>query len=599
MLRVFIQFCVLSALIMAHVPMTRANVLSNGDFTGSLSGWTEEGTVFNTGNQAVFSDSVASPTGLFQSVAVGAEFAGFQISFDVLTGGLSPTVSPGFLPDSFFATVYLGTSVFGPSLSGAAFDESVALFDQDRDGFFGVAAGATFGASPKGSQWTRYTLTMATAGLFAGAGFLTVAFQFFDLNGVVSDSTAAVDNVDVRVISAPLRWRLPGDGVWDTGVTANWRLLSGGIDRVFESGVQAVFDGEGGVITVDGAGLQPGAWTVAGGGYVFRGGAVGGLTGLNKSGSGWLMIESANTYSGGTVIMGDGVGASGLDCFCSGGVLETLFCGTAGSVVDPGAALWVMNEAGSATGSGPVQVNAGGMLGGVGVIEGAVTAFGSSGGKARVVPGSMAAPISREVLSLGGGLNVGAEAEVVFRLGEQGVTGLVVTGEVQVQAGAKVRVVLEGTFVPQPGAVFGLIDVVGGGISLADPAALDLPAGIDWDSSDFSSLGVLRVRGAALALEIKQQPVPLTVRPGETATFAVSAVGTGPLMYRWQKDGVNIPGEVGATLTLSAAAASDEGDYHCVVFNGAESVTSDVGALLVRGFSENHRCLGGCAGGAG
>ncbi len=508
-----------------------AGILTNSEFTGSLDGWTLEGTVFNTGDQAVFSDAVAGPVGLFQSAAVGAEFAGFQISFDVLTGGLSPTVSPGFLADSFFATVYLGSDAFGPTLAGGVFDEAVGLFDVDADGFFNVAAGAIFGGSPKGAEWTRYTLTYAMEPLFDTGGFLTLAFQFFDLNGIGSDSTVVVDNVEVTVLSAPLRWVLPGNGVWDTGATANWRLLGSEVDVVFTAGAAAVFDGAGGVVTIEAAGVLPGGVTVMTGGYTFAGGEIGGAGGLVKSGAGLLVLESANSYGGGTVVTGDGSGASGLDCFCAGGVLEKLFCGGA-AAADAGSALWVMNAAGSATGSGPVSVGAGGMLGGAGTVAGAVTVAGGEGGKARLVPGLIGPPGGGAALNLPGSLTLGAGSEVVFRLGHDGSTMLVAGQVALVDAGARFRVVLEDGFIPQPGAEFDVFDwqdgPAGGDLDWADN--LILPPGIHWDSDAFSSDGVLKVRAA-----------PLT--PGIVGTF------TGPV----GRDAA-INGGLGGTVLVKVTA---------------------------------------------
>jgi autotransporter-associated beta strand protein len=553
--------------------VTAATLLSNGDFSGSLTSWTADGTVFNTGDQAVFSDSVATPTALFQTVAVGAEFAGFEISFDVLNG-LSPTVTEGYVLDSFYASVYFNQSPAGPALD---------LFSVDADGFFGIAEGATFGVSAKGANWTRYTLRASTSGLFEGEGFLTVAFEFFNLNGVGSDSTAAVDNVSLTVLSAPLRWLdQVGTGLWDLGASANWQLLSGGPDRVFMEGAPVVFDGDGGVVSVEAAGVLPGGVTVSAGGYTFAGGPIGGAAALTKSGAGLLVIESAHTYTGGTVVTGDGTGASGLDCFCTGGVLETLFCVPAGGASDAGSALWVMNATGSGTGSGAVQVGAGGMLGGVGSIAGAVTVEGGAGGRARLVPGGIGAPLGLEILRLEAGLTMGEESEVVFRLGQDGLTALEVAGGVQIDAGARVRVVLEGTFVPQPGALFRVIVLTNGGVTLTDPNSLALPAGIDWDSSDFAAQGILRVRGTASALQFTRHPVAQTVRPGESVSFSVAATGPGPLMYRWQKDGVEIPGENTSSLVLTGIEAGDEGDYEAVVFNGLASVVSEGAALQVR-----------------
>ncbi len=561
-----------------------AGIVSNGEFTGSLAGWNQEGVIFNTGNQAVFSDSVTTPTGLFQTVAVGEEFAGFQISFDVLNG-LSPTVPTGFLPDSFFATVYLGSNAFGPTLAGGVFDEAVALFDLDAGGFFGVAADATLGASSKGAGWTRYTLTAATAGLFEGAGFLTVAFQFFDLNDVDGDSTVAVDNVEVTVLSAPLHWALQGNGVWDTGATANWRLASGGTNRVFAEGALAVFDGDGGVISVAPTGALPAGVRVTAGSYSFTGGAVGGAGGLEKTGSGLLVLEVSNTYSGATTLSGDGSGSSGLDCFCSGGVLEALLCG-GGGTANAGSALWVMNASGSATGSGPVGVGAGGTLGGIGSISGAVNVAGGPNSRARLVPGQLGVPVGKESLRLDSSVSLGANSEVVFRLAEDGFTALS-AGEIQlVAAGARFRVVLEETFVPQAGAVFDLMDwtsgPVTGDLDWADN--LILPPGIDWDSGTFTTDGKLKVRGPAPALSVTVEPAALKVRPGEIAIITANpGASAGPLLFQWQHNGIDLPGETGPVLTLNPVALGNEGEYQVVVSNGSAE-SSESASLEVKDF---------------
>jgi len=176
-----------------------SSILVNGDFTGTLDFWTAGGTVFNTGDTAVFSDSVATPVSIFQSGAVPGSLVAVELSFDFLNGLSSSTLS-GFLPDSFFATLYLGSSAFGPTLAGGVFDQAIALFDLDASGPFNAAAGADFGPSPKGGAWSRFTLTLDTIPVFTGPGFATIAFEFYDLNGTGSDSVAAVDNVSLVTI---------------------------------------------------------------------------------------------------------------------------------------------------------------------------------------------------------------------------------------------------------------------------------------------------------------------------------------------------------------------------------------------------------------
>ena len=70
-------------------------------------------------------------------------------------------------------------------------------------------------------------------------------------------------------------------------------------------------------------------------------------------------------------------------------------------------------------------------------------------------------------------------------------------------------------------------------------------------------------------------------------SFSVTATGTAPLSYQWQKDGVNltdggrITGATTATLTITGVMESDEGGYRCVVTNSAGTATSNTAMLTV------------------
>jgi len=72
-----------------------------------------------------------------------------------------------------------------------------------------------------------------------------------------------------------------------------------------------------------------------------------------------------------------------------------------------------------------------------------------------------------------------------------------------------------------------------------------------------------------------------TVATGKTATFSVTASGTAPFTYQWQKDGVPIVGQTNATLTLPALTASSAGIYTVVVSNAAGFTVSDNGTLII------------------
>jgi len=191
---------IVAAITLAGIPAApAASILQNGEFEGSLVPWRVEGVAGNTGDTAVFSDSAGTRVAVFQTAAVPAGFAGFTLILDFI-GFVSSTVSPGFVLDTFFATVYLGLDSFGATIAGGDFDQALDLFDLDANGVFNATAGATFGPSPKGAGWTRFSLTRTTAPGFTDPGFATVAFEFFDLNGIPADSVVAVDNVQLLAI---------------------------------------------------------------------------------------------------------------------------------------------------------------------------------------------------------------------------------------------------------------------------------------------------------------------------------------------------------------------------------------------------------------
>jgi hypothetical protein len=61
----------------------------------------------------------------------------------------------------------------------------------------------------------------------------------------------------------------------------------------------------------------------------------------------------------------------------------------------------------------------------------------------------------------------------------------------------------------------------------------------------------------------------------------VTALGTAPLTYQWQKDGNDIPGATSATFRISQTSENDAGDYRVIVRNAAGNATSNVATLSV------------------
>src|SRR5260370_7330859 len=78
------------------------------------------------------------------------------------------------------------------------------------------------------------------------------------------------------------------------------------------------------------------------------------------------------------------------------------------------------------------------------------------------------------------------------------------------------------------------------------------------------------------------QPVNQTVTAGQTATFSVTAAGTAPLAYQWQKNGADISGATGASYTTPVTTTSDSGEqFRVAISNSGGSVTSMPATLTV------------------
>ena len=79
------------------------------------------------------------------------------------------------------------------------------------------------------------------------------------------------------------------------------------------------------------------------------------------------------------------------------------------------------------------------------------------------------------------------------------------------------------------------------------------------------------------------QPANQTVMVGQTATFAVTASGTGPMSYQWYKNGVPIGGATSSTYTTPPTVAGDTGALFTVSVAGpAGMVTSAPATLAVQ-----------------
>ena len=81
---------------------------------------------------------------------------------------------------------------------------------------------------------------------------------------------------------------------------------------------------------------------------------------------------------------------------------------------------------------------------------------------------------------------------------------------------------------------------------------------------------------------ITAQPASVTVTAGQTASFSVTAAGTSPLSYQWQKNGANISGATSSSYTTPVTKTSDNGASFIVsITNPAGSMSSGAAILTV------------------
>lgn len=94
----------------------------------------------------------------------------------------------------------------------------------------------------------------------------------------------------------------------------------------------------------------------------------------------------------------------------------------------------------------------------------------------------------------------------------------------------------------------------------------------------FSGNGILFVSGSPV---IVQEPQSQSVYPDGTANFTVVAIGDPSFTYQWKKDGTDVPGGNGPTLTISPAEPSDAGTYTVAITNAFGFTNSQPATLTV------------------
>ncbi len=84
----------------------------------------------------------------------------------------------------------------------------------------------------------------------------------------------------------------------------------------------------------------------------------------------------------------------------------------------------------------------------------------------------------------------------------------------------------------------------------------------------------------AVAPAIQSAPASQTVSVGSPATFTVSALGTDPLNFEWQRNGVTIAGANAPTYTVPATTTADDGDTFAVIVSNVVGTAQSPPATL-------------------
>lgn len=92
--------------------------------------------------------------------------------------------------------------------------------------------------------------------------------------------------------------------------------------------------------------------------------------------------------------------------------------------------------------------------------------------------------------------------------------------------------------------------------------------------------GIYRIRQSNQPA-IAVQPGGRRLAIGESVTLSVQANGAGPLRYQWTRNGFDVFGATGSTLTLTATAADDQATFRVVVSNDFGTIVSTAATLTV------------------
>lgn len=365
-------------------------------------------------NSGATLDTAASGVGLTLNGATSQQLSGVGTVSGTVTAGASTSISPATNGTIGTLTINGDLIVTGGTLQ---MDMTTGTRDViNISGNLQLTSGAMqlniTGTLPNGT----YKLIQYSGSLISGAGSsgnLTLSgFSQANQTGFLIDSTPGeIDLFVGPAASDSITWS-PSGSTWDLAGTVDW--LKGATPWSFTNGDAVTFDDTGAPTVSLATSVRPGSVTVTNDAvtYTFAdgtgtgGGKISGLTGLTKSGTGTLIIQTANNNNGpnlinaGTVQVGNGgIGDIGLGAITNNAALvfaqgdnaahdvPGLISGS-GSVTENATATTILEQNNTYSGpttitTGTLQIGSGGAAGTLGsnlsVTNNGMLAFDRSG----------------------------------------------------------------------------------------------------------------------------------------------------------------------------------------------------------------------------
>ena len=120
----------------------------------------------------------------------------------------------------------------------------------------------------------------------------------------------------------------------------------------------------------------------------------------------------------------------------------------------------------------------------------------------------------------------------------------------------------------------GVATVSGNTVTITGAGSTTITASQGGNATYLPASSVAQTLSVSAPPVIGAPPAGQAFTLGSAVTLSVGASGTGPLLYQWQFNGMNIAGANAAMLALTNLSATNAGAYRVVVSNAVGTVTS-------------------------